>query len=147
MKLKVKYLFPNIPELISQEGDSGFDVRAAIEEPIKIAPFGRVTVPTGVAVEFINQSYAPSCSAELQVRPRSGLTARGIVAQFGTIDLSYRGEISITIFNFNNTEATIEPLDRIAQLVVSEAKKAVFSVSRSLSDTERGEKGFGSTGV
>lgn len=73
MKLKVKYLFPNIPELISQEGDSGFDVRAAIEEPIKIKPFGRVTVPTGVAVEFINQSYAPSCSAELQVRPRSGL--------------------------------------------------------------------------
>lgn len=147
MKLKVKYLFPNIPELISQEGDSGFDVRAAIEEPIKIEPFGRVTVPTGVAVEFINQSYAPSCSAELQVRPRSGLTARGIVAQFGTIDLSYRGEISITIFNFNNTEATIEPLDRIAQLVVCPIFKPVVETAKQLTPTKRGNKGFGSTGT
>ena len=147
MKLKVKYLFPNIPDLISQEGDSGFDVRAAIEEPIKIAPFGRVTVPTGIAVEFVNQSYAPSCSAELQVRPRSGLTSRGIVAQFGTIDLSYRGEISITIFNFNNTETTIEPLDRIAQLVVSSAVQADFVEKQELGRTERGEGGFGSTGV
>lgn len=147
MKLKVKYLFPNIPELISQEGDSGFDVRAAIEEPIKIAPFGRVTVPTGVAVEFVNQSYAPSCSAELQVRPRSGMTARGIVAQFGTIDLSYRGEINITIFNFSNEEVTIEPLDRIAQLVVCPIFKPVIEAAKQLTPTKRGNKGFGSTGT
>ena len=102
MKLKVKYLFPDLPELSSREGDSGFDLRAAIDFPIMIEPHGRATVGTGVAVEFCNLSYAPSCSAELQVRPRSGLTARGIVAQFGTIDLSYRGEISITIFNFSS---------------------------------------------
>ena len=147
MKLKVKYLFPDLPELASREGDSGFDLRAAIDFPIIIEPHGRATVGTGVAVEFINQSYAPSCSAELQVRPRSGLTARGIVAQFGTIDLSYRGEISITIFNFNNTEVTIEPLDRIAQLVVCPIFKPVIEAAKQLTPTKRGNKGFGSTGT
>lgn len=146
MKLKVKYLFPNIPELISQEGDSGFDVRAAIEEPIKIAPFGRVTVPTGVAVEFCNQSYLPSCSAELQVRPRSGHTMKGIVAQFGTIDLAYRGEIKITLFNFSDETVTIEPLERIAQLVVCPIYKPIVETADQLTPTKRGEQGFGSTG-
>ena len=147
MKLKVKYLFPNIPELISQEGDSGFDIRAAIEEPVKIAPFGRVTVPTGVAVEFINQSYAPSCSAELQVRPRSGHTVKGLVAQFGTIDLSYRGEISITLFNFSSEPRIIEPLERIAQLVVCPIFKPTIETAKQLTPTNRGTKGFGSTGT
>lgn len=147
MKLKVKYLFPDMPELISQEGDSGFDLRAAIENPVTIDPMGRATIPTGVAVEFINQTYAPSCSAELQVRPRSGLTARGIVAQFGTIDLSYRGEISITIFNFSNQEIKIEPLDRIAQLVVCPIFKPITEATKQLTPTKRGSNGFGSTGT
>lgn len=146
MKLKVKYLFPDLPELSSREGDSGFDLRAAIDYPIIIEPHGRATVGTGVAVEFCNLSYAPSCSAELQVRPRSGHTVKGLVAQFGTIDLSYRGEISITLFNFSSEPRIIEPLERIAQLVVCPIFKPTIETAKQLTPTNRGTNGFGSTG-
>ena len=107
MNLKIKYLFRDLPELASDPLDSGFDVRAAVDFPVKIAPMGRATIPTGIAVELEPMYSNSNNSIELQVRPRSGHTMRGIVAQFGTIDRGYRGEISITIFNFNNFEIEI----------------------------------------
>ena len=146
MILKVKYLFPNLPELISDPLDSGFDVRAAVDFPVKIPPMGRATVPTGISVELEPMYGSPENSFELQVRPRSGHTMRGIVAQFGTIDRGYRGEISITIFNFNNHEVEIEPLERIAQLVACPICKPRPIAVNTLSETSRGTKGFGSTG-
>lgn len=147
MNLKVRYLFENLPELISDPLDSGFDVRAAIDNPIKIPPMGRATIPTGIAVELEPMYSNSGQSVELQVRPRSGHTMRGIVAQFGTIDRGYRGEIQITVFNFNNTEAEIRPLERIAQIVACPIFKPTPVRARVLSETTRGTKGFGSTGV
>lgn len=146
MKLKVKYYNPDLPELTTRDGDSGFDLRASIDNPVQIPPHHRATVGTGVAVEFCNQSYLPSHSAELQVRPRSGHTMKGIVAQFGTIDLAYRGEIKITLFNFSDETVTIEPLERIAQLVVCPIYKPIVETADQLTPTKRGDQGFGSTG-
>lgn len=146
MKLKVKYYNDEMPELTTRDGDSGFDLRASIKSPLAIQPHCRATVETGVAVEFCNQSYSPSCSAELQVRPRSGHTMKGLVAQFGTIDLSYRGEIKITLFNFSDEVKIVEPFERIAQLVVCPIYKPIIEKAEQLTPTKRGEQGFGSTG-
>lgn len=158
MQLNVKYLFPEMEELITRNGDSGYDIRAAIKEPLVIDPHGRATVGTGIAVEidtnplFVSE-YIPNMPKdnmrleyELQVRPRSGHTIKGVVAQFGTIDASYRGEIAVTIFNFSNEKVTILPNERIAQLVVCPILKPQVVTVKQLSQTERGTKGFGSTG-
>ena len=157
MNLKVKYLFPNIPELVSRDGDSGYDIRAAIDIPLNILPNERASVPTGIMVEidtppvFVavlggeETQYIP-LQYELQVRPRSGLTKRGLIAQFGTIDASYRGEIWITIINVSREVMTIEPLERIAQLVVCPIFKPTIVKADRLTPTERGARGFGSTG-
>ena len=155
MDLKVKYLFPNIPELVSRDGDSGYDIRAAIDIPLNILPNERASVPTGIAVEIdtedlkaetiSNMDYEP-LQYELQVRPRSGLTKRGLIAQFGTIDASYRGEIWVTIINASRVTQTIEPLERIAQLVVCPIFKPTIVKADRLTPTERGNNGFGSTG-
>ena len=146
IQLKVKYLFPNIPELISADGDSGYDIRAAIDKPLTVEPAERVSVPTGIMVEVAGIPNKENCSVELQVRPRSGLTKRGLIAQFGTIDASYRGEIWITLINASKDIITIEPLDRIAQLVVCPIYKPQVVKADTLSETARGAKGFGSSG-
>lgn len=156
MDLKVKYLFPNITELVSRDGDSGYDIRAAIDAPKEIAAGERVSIPTGIAVEIdtprlvLEELTAAFRLApleyELQVRPRSGLTKRGIFAQFGTIDASYRGEIWVTLINTSSTAQTIEPLERIAQLVVCPIFKPRIIKADKLTPTERGNNGFGSTG-
>lgn len=143
MQLKVKYLFPETEELRTRAGDSGYDLRAAIKEPLVIDPHGRTTVGTGIAVEVATKM---NIDFELQVRPRSGHTVKGIVAQFGTIDASYRGEIKITLFNFRSQPVTIEPNERIAQLVVCPIFKPEIVIAKELTPTERGTRGFGSTG-
>lgn len=156
MNLKVKYLFPNIPELVSRDGDSGYDIRAAIDEPKEIAAGEHVSLPTGIAVEIDTPplliqelkdgfKHTP-LQYELQVRPRSGLTKRGLIAQFGTIDASYRGEIWITVINASRIAQTIEPLERIAQLVCCPIFKPTVIKADKLTPTERGANGFGSTG-
>lgn len=148
MELKVKYLFDNIPELISSPDDSGFDIRAAISEPKKIEGYGKACIPTGIAVELADTGIEciSGLSVELQVRPRSGHTRQGIVAQFGTIDASYRGEIHVNIFNHNAGEVEIQPLERIAQLVVCLIFKPKIVSTKTLTATARGSNGFGSTG-
>ena len=156
MNLKVKYLFPNIPELVSRDGDSGYDIRAAIDIPLNILPNERASVPTGIAVEIdtaplliqkLEEGFTHTpLQYELQVRPRSGLTKRGLIAQFGTIDASYRGEIWITIINVSREVTTIEPLERIAQRVVCPVFKQTIVQADSLTPPERGARRFGSTG-
>ena len=146
MKLKIKYLFPGVIELSSCEGDSGYDLRAHLAEAITIEPNGKHSFGTGIAAELVDYPAAETLSYELQVRPRSGHTARGIVAQFGTIDAAYRGEIWVTLFNFGKMSVTIEPDERIAQLVVCPIYKPQLETVRELSATARGSNGFGSTG-
>lgn len=146
MQLKVRYLFPETEELHTRAGDSGYDLRAAIKDPLVIDPHGRATVGTGIAVEIDTAQRLAPLEYELQVRPRSGHTVKGIVAQFGTIDASYRGEIQITLFNFSGSPVTIEPNERIAQLVVCPIFKPIVVTAKELTPTERGKRGFGSTG-
>ncbi|MBR4105730.1 MAG: dUTP diphosphatase [Alphaproteobacteria bacterium] len=147
MKLNIKYLNSNLPKISSKDGDSGYDLRADIKEPLTVAPFGIATIPAGICVELTDYNTNDNSSVEIQIRPRSGLTAKGIVAQLGTVDVSYRGEIKINVFNFNNHEITIQPLDRIAQMVVCPIFKPQAVEVEELSETLRGENGFGSSGV
>ena len=127
----------------SSEGASGADLAAYIETPITLAPGSYKLVPTGVRVA-IPSGY------EGQVRPRSGLAARNgitILNTPGTIDSDYRGEIKVILINLGSEPFTINPGDRIAQLVFSPVVHARFSEQKQLEETARGEGGFGSTGT
>jgi dUTP pyrophosphatase len=120
----------------------GLDVRADIEKPIMLCPLERVLVPTGLYVE-IPTGY------EIQVRPRSGLAVKHGVTVLnspGTIDPDYRGEIKVILVNISHDVFEIMPGDRIAQLVVSRYEQAEWDEVEQLSETNRGEGGFGSTG-
>lgn len=145
MKLFIKKFKKWAPDPTTREGDSGYDIRAAIKRPLVIPPQTIVTVPTGIGVE-VKYFKIFGRHIELQVRPRSGHTQHGIVAQYGTIDESYRGEIKISIYNTNKKAVRIEPLDKIAQLVIVPIYKPKMKYTQTLSTTERGENGFGSTG-
>jgi dUTP pyrophosphatase len=119
------------------------DLRAALGEPVTIPPGERRFVTTGLAVE-IPFGY------EGQVRPRSGLALRhgiGIVNAPGTIDSDYRGEIGIVLVNFGAEPFVVEPLARIAQLVIAPVVRAELEVVEALDSTGRGAGGYGSTGV
>lgn len=122
---------------------SGFDVRAQLSTEMRIPPMGRAMVPTGLSFE-IPEGY------EIQARPRSGLAAKQGVTLLntpGTIDADYRGEVKIILINLGAEEFVIKDQDRIAQLVLAPVVQAEMLVSKSLSETERGVGGFGSTGV
>ena len=124
-------------------GSAGLDVAAAIQSEVTIKPKEIVLIPTGFAVE-IPQGY------EIQVRPRSGLAIRHgvtIVNAPGTIDADYRGEVMIGLINLGNHPHTIFRGDRIAQLVVSPVVRIRLNTVATLTNTERGDGGFGHTGL
>lgn len=141
--LKLQRLAHNkiIPEY-KTEGASGMDLCAAIDEPISLKPMERKLIPTGLKIE-IEHGY------EAQVRPRSGLSIKHgitLINCVGTIDEDYRGELCIPIVNLSTEEYTIQPNERIAQMVIAKYEQAKLEVVTELSDTVRGEGGFGSTG-
>ena len=143
MRIKVinKSAF-ELPQYATEHA-AGLDVRANIEEAIVIKPLERTMVPTGLYVE-IPEGY------EIQVRPRSGLAAKhGLTCLNtpGTIDPDYRGEIKVILANVSNTEFKLEPGERIAQLVVAQFMRIDWEPTDTLSDTDRGAGGFGSTGT
>lgn len=144
--MNIKYLDKNLPPLCSKDGDSGYDIRAVIETTLLIPARGIATIPAGFCVELVDYPTDKNLSAEIQIRPRSGMTKKGIVAQLGTVDVSYRGEIKVNVFNFNDYPVEIAPYDRIAQIVVCPIYKPEVCEVDNLSETERGEKGFGSSG-
>ena len=146
MKLNVKYLNSNLPILASKDGDSGYDIRASIDKALTIPARGIATIPAGICIEVSNYPTENNMSVEIQIRPRSGMTKNGIVAQLGTVDASYRGELKVNVFNFNDHDVEIKPLDRIAQIVICPIYKPEVYQVESLSETERGDKGFGSSG-
>ena len=124
-------------------GAAGADLRAAIEEDLVIEPGERAAVPTGLVAE-VPKGF------EGQVRPRSGLALRHgltVVNAPGTIDSDYRGELKVLLVNLGSGPATIARGERIAQLVIAPVTRAVFVVSAELSSSDRGDGGFGSTGV
>lgn len=124
-------------------GSAAFDLRAAVADELVLPPLGRALVPTGLVLE-IPPGY------EGQVRPRSGLALRHGISMPnapGTIDSDYRGEISVPMVNLGSEPFTLKRGDRIAQLLILPVPEVVFEEVEELSDSGRGEGGFGSTGV
>lgn len=130
-----------VPEY-KTEGAAGMDLCAAISEPITLKPLERFLVPTGLKIE-LEHGY------EAQIRPRSGLSIKhgiSLINCVGTIDEDYRGEVCVGIVNLSNEEYTIQPDERIAQMIIARVEQAKIEVVTELSETVRGEGGFGSTG-
>jgi dUTP pyrophosphatase len=122
---------------------AGLDLRANIEEPIALKSLERVLVPTGLFMEL-------PVGTEAQIRPRSGLAFKHGITVLntpGTIDADYRGEIKVLLVNLSNDVFMIEPGERIAQMVIAKHEQIEWMEQQSLSESERGEGGFGSTGV
>lgn len=122
---------------------AGMDLAAAIDAPMTLAPSKRAMVPTGLAI-------ALPAGFEAQVRPRSGLAAKNGVTVLntpGTIDADYRGEVKVILVNLGEDSFEIERGMRIAQMVIAPVTQASFTEVDSLSETERGSGGFGSTGT
>jgi dUTP pyrophosphatase len=136
--VKFKKLNPNaiIPKYHSKQA-SGLDLSSI--KDITISTNGRAIIPTGLAIEL-------QSGTELQIRPRSGVSAKtNLTVFFGTIDSDYRGEIGIIVHNTGEHFATIKKGERIAQGVVCEARQVLIEEVTELSETERGASGFGST--
>ena len=138
--LRVQRLRPDarLPERATP-GSTGYDLHACLDEELVIGQEPTL-VATGIAIE------APP-GYDVQVRPRSGLSKRGVQVTFGTIDSDYRGEVLVTMYVLPYREPhVVRPGDRIAQLVVGRTGEVVIEEARALSDTHRGAGGHGSTG-
>ena len=130
---------PSYESLLS----AGMDIRAHLVSPIILKPHDRVLVKTGLHIQ-LEKNY------EAQVRPRSGLALKKgitVLNSPGTIDADYRGEIGVILINLSKENFNIESGDRVAQLVISKHETIQWRLSESLEDSNRGEKGFGSTGI
>ncbi|CAG2533489.1 MULTISPECIES: dUTP diphosphatase [Maribacter] len=122
---------------------AGMDLRANLAEAVTLQPLGRAIIPTGLFIEL-------PVGIEAQVRPRSGLAAKKGITVLnapGTIDADYRGEVGVILVNLSNEDFVIENGERIAQMVIAKHERAEWNQVESLSETARGEGGFGSTGV
>lgn len=123
-------------------GAAGLDIRANLTESIVLKPFERRLIPTGLFLE-IPDGY------EVQVRPRSGLAFKHgitVLNSPGTIDADYRGEVGVLLINLSQEDFEITHGERVAQIVVAPYVQANWIASESLSETDRGDSGFGSTG-
>lgn len=121
---------------------AGVDLRANIENPITLKPLERTMVPTGLYLE-LPQGY------EAQIRPRSGLAAKHgltVLNSPGTIDADYRGEIRVILVNLSNDNFVINNGERICQMVIAQHAQVAWEEVDSISETERGDGGFGHTG-
>lgn len=122
---------------------AGLDIRANLDSPITLKPLGRALVPTGLFIA-LPQGY------EAQIRPRSGLAIKKgitVLNSPGTIDADYRGEICIILVNLSSDDFVIEDGERICQMVIARHEQALWEEVEVLDQTERGEGGFGHTGV
>jgi dUTP pyrophosphatase len=123
-------------------GSAGMDIRANLEEPVKLLPLQRALISTGLFIE-LPHGY------EAQIRPRSGLAIKhGITClnSPGTIDSDYRGEIKVILINLSNEEHTIQHGDRIAQMIIHQTIQAEWIEVKVLNESKRGAGGFGHTG-
>lgn len=121
---------------------AGMDLKADITEPMELAPLQRAMIPTGLSIALPQ-------GTEAQVRPRSGLAAKygvTVLNSPGTIDADYRGEIKVILVNLSDRPFTVNPGERIAQLVMAKYESVTWDEVEILDETARGEGGFGSTG-
>lgn len=143
VKVKIINKSNNPTPSYSTADSAGMDVRAFISEPITLAPLERVLVPTGLYMEL------PS-GYQCEIRPRSGLALKKGITVLntpGTIDADYRGEVGIILINLSNEPFVINNGERICQMVIMPYTKAELVEVDELNDTERGEGGFGHTGI
>ena len=145
-EVELKVLNPKmagrLPEYATP-GSAGLDLRACIDEAVVLQPGDTVLIPTGLAVHLANPGYAAV------LLPRSGLGHKhGIVLGnlVGLIDSDYQGELKVSVWNRGKEAFTVEPFERIAQMVVVPVVQASFKVVDEFAASERGEGGFGSTG-
>lgn len=143
MKIKIintsNHQLPHYETLAS----AGMDLRANITEPITLKSLERAIVPTGIFIEL-------PVGYEAQVRPRSGLAAKKGITVLnapGTVDADYRGEVGVILVNLSADDFTIENGERVAQMVIAKHERAEWVKVDSLSETDRGAGGFGSTGT
>ena len=143
--MKINIVNQSTNDLPSYEtlASAGLDLRAYTTEPITLQPLERGLIKTGLFMELPK-------GVEAQVRPRSGLALKKgstVLNSPGTIDADYRGEIGVIVINLSSEPFTIASGDRIAQLVIAKHERADWKEVKSLKETERGDGGFGSTGI
>lgn len=144
-RIKVKIINRSGYDLPAYETPSaaGMDIHAAIDAPVTLAPLQRTLVPTGLRIQ-LPQGY------ECQIRPRSGLALRSgisLVNTPGTVDADYRGEIGVIVINLSDTPFTINPGERIAQMIIAPYSHVEWEPVERIDTTIRGEGAFGHTGV
>ena len=125
------------------ELSAGMDLRANLSEPIMIHPLERVLIPTGLFLELPK-------GFEAQIRPRSGIAVNHgitVLNSPGTIDADYRGEIKVLLVNLSAKAFAVEGGERIAQMVIAKHEQVEFEQVEALSNTDRGQGGFGSSGI
>lgn len=142
--MKIKVINKSTNALPSYEtiASAGMDLRADLERSITLKPMERKLIPTGLSIEL-------PAGYEAQVRPRSGLALKNGITLLnapGTIDADYRGDIGVILANLSTEDFTIQPGDRIAQMVIAKYEQIQWEQVDDLSVTERGAGGFGSTG-
>lgn len=144
MKVEVKRDNPEmLLPVYANPGDAGMDVRANIKEPITLRSLERAIIPTGLKMA-VPEGY------EMQVRPRSGLAAKhgiSVCNSPGTIDPNFRNTVGVILINLSNDPFTINPGDRIAQIVLNKFEPIEWVEVEELNETERGLNGFGSSGI
>lgn len=142
MKVKIvnKSAYPT--PAYATEQSAGMDLKANITEPVVLGPLERAVIPTGLFIALPE-------GTEAQVRPRSGLAAKhgiSVLNAPGTIDADYRGEVGVILVNLSNVPFTVNPGERVAQMVIARYEKIDWEEVEVLDETARGEGGFGSTG-
>jgi dUTP pyrophosphatase len=142
MKIKVinhsKHPLPEYQTALA----AGLDLRANLEEPVSLDPLERKLIGTGLFLEL-------PAGFEAQIRPRSGLAFKyglSVLNTPGTVDADYRGEIKVLLVNLSNETFVVEDGERIAQMVIAKHEQIQWDAAESLSETERGSGGYGSTG-
>lgn len=146
MNIDVKIIDPRMREQLPQyatPGSAGLDLRACLVAPLTLAPNAWELVPTGIAIHLADPQFAAL------ILPRSGLGHKhGIVLGnlVGLIDSDYQGQLMVSAWNRSDVPFTIEPMERIAQLVIVPVLQAQFNVVSEFPPSQRGEGGYGSTG-
>lgn len=144
--IDLKILDPRMQDLLpayGTPGSAGLDLRACIDAPITIKPGETVLIPTGLAIHIGDPAYAA------MILPRSGMGHKnGIVLGnlVGLIDSDYQGQLMISTWNRGQNEFTLQPMERLAQLIIVPVLQVGFNIVEEFGDSERGEGGFGSTG-
>lgn len=146
LDVKIKFLDNNKEKRLpfyATEGSAGMDLTACIDNSVELKPLERMLIPTGIAIKLPSPEYGAFIFARSGLATKKGITLSNCV---GVIDSDYTGEIKVGIINLSRESYTLEPGERIAQMVIMPVCQVKFDITDELEATERGSGGFGSTG-